>query len=202
MPSEVDICNLALVSLGEDQPIASINPPEASINAKYCATFYPIARDSVLSAHAWSFATRRVELSQIENTHPFYQYAYAYPSNCLLALSVGQSTELDNFEDNIFQIESIASGELVVLTNIEGAFLKYIHRVTDTAKFSVDCVTAISYLLASYLAMPITRKAGIEDRMLSKYNLFLGKATMLDTKAQRTGVYKNHEASWLQARGA
>ena len=48
MPSEVDICNLALGHLGDSATVATIDPPEGSAQAEHCARFYPIARDARL----------------------------------------------------------------------------------------------------------------------------------------------------------
>ena len=48
MASEVDICNLALGHLGDNATVASLNPPEGSVQAQHCARFYPIARDALL----------------------------------------------------------------------------------------------------------------------------------------------------------
>ena len=53
MASEIAICNLALSHLGDAANIASIDPPEGSAQAEHCATFYPIARDSLLEMHDW-----------------------------------------------------------------------------------------------------------------------------------------------------
>ena len=91
MPSPVDICNLALAHVGDQSRVASIEPPEASVQAKACALFYPIARDTALgNGHAWSFATRRISPASVDSitSAPPWQYAYAVPADCLAPLAI------------------------------------------------------------------------------------------------------------------
>jgi hypothetical protein len=52
MSSVIDICNLALSHIGQAADVSSIDPPENSIEAEYCARFYPMARDTLLEAYA------------------------------------------------------------------------------------------------------------------------------------------------------
>ena len=75
MASTVDICNLALAHLGDTATVASIDPPEGSAQSEHCARFYPIARDSLLEMHAWNFSMRRINLAQLTNSWPEWQYA-------------------------------------------------------------------------------------------------------------------------------
>lgn len=89
MASDVDICNLMLSRLGDDATITSLSPPEGSVQAERCATFYPLARDSLLELYDWNFATRRVVLT--ETTLPIgctWQYAYIMPNNVIRVISV------------------------------------------------------------------------------------------------------------------
>lgn len=63
MASEVEISNLALSRIGDSATVSSINPPEGSAQAEHCQRFYPIARNSLLEMHAWSFCDRRIQLA-------------------------------------------------------------------------------------------------------------------------------------------
>lgn len=63
--SEVTICNLALSHLGDTAVVASIRPPDGSVQAQLCARFYAPARDALLEMAAWGFATRRVKLAEL-----------------------------------------------------------------------------------------------------------------------------------------
>jgi hypothetical protein len=87
--SEVDICNMALGHLGDDATVASLDPPEGSAQAEHCARFYPMARDAMLDAHKWGFATRRASLALLSETPPSpWRYAYAQPADALNLISM------------------------------------------------------------------------------------------------------------------
>jgi len=51
------ICNLALAHLGNQALVTSISPLDGSMEAQYCAVFYPQALNVMMAKHAWSFAT-------------------------------------------------------------------------------------------------------------------------------------------------
>ncbi len=88
MASVVDICNLALAHLGDEATVSSIDPPEGSAQAEHCARFYPIARDTVLEAHDWNFASTRGVLALVGSAWPSWAYCYELPTGCVRAISV------------------------------------------------------------------------------------------------------------------
>lgn len=155
MASAIDICNLALSHLGDIANVSDFN--EGSAQADHCRNFYPIARDLVLEAHSWDFATRRIAMAQPSTAPPSsWSYAYVLPSDCLRALAV-----LDiNFDERTTQnfiIESQDDGTRVLYTNMVNATLRYTVKVTDTTKFTPLFQDTLAWLLASYLAGPITK---------------------------------------------
>jgi len=99
--SEVTICNLALSHLGDTADVASISPPENSVQAQLCARFYPVARNALLEMASWGFATRRVKLAQVANPtlaiaqsvdptedRGTWRFAYALPNAVINVLAV------------------------------------------------------------------------------------------------------------------
>ena len=68
MASEVDVCNMALAHIGAESQVASIAPPDGSVEAGYCARFYPTARRVALESEAWTFAKKRETLAAVEST--------------------------------------------------------------------------------------------------------------------------------------
>lgn len=101
--SEVTICNLALSHLGDTATVASIKPPDSSIQAQLCARFYWVARNSLLEMAAWGFATRRAVLAKLVpqasdgvdiDTNGCmvgpWRYMYALPSGVINAFAVQQ----------------------------------------------------------------------------------------------------------------
>lgn len=97
MASDVDICNLALAHLGDEATVSSIDPPEGSAQAEHCARFYPMARDTVLEAHDWNFATTRGVLALVGSAWPSWAFCYELPSACVRAISVLPPGALDDY---------------------------------------------------------------------------------------------------------
>lgn len=166
MASDVQICNMALSHIGSEARVSSISPPDGSVEAGACATFYDMARTEMLEPGNWAFSLKRVSLAQLVNPSTVWAYAYAKPSNCLRALrilrpSIGVTVftqdlvaepHTDDRDSAPFDIE----GE-VILTNEPNAVLVYVQDVTDSTKFPASFTSALSYLLGSYLAGPILK---------------------------------------------
>lgn len=183
MASVLDICNLALSQLGDSATVSSINPPEGSAQADHCARFYPLARDSLLEMHDWSFATRRALLVQLDNTVTQWAYCYAAPSDMLNPIAVLDSTATDDLATVLqptdpwlsavpgyggtplvaapapqpYVLERNDDGAEVVRTNQAAALLRYTARVTDPTRFSPLFARALAASLSSMLAGPLLK---------------------------------------------
>lgn len=205
MASEVSICNLALSHLGDEATVTSIDPAEGSQQAEHCATFYPIARNTVLESHHWGFATRRMALVGLDVEPPgSWAYVYQYPNNCLRALTVLQDGALDDTDGEEFIEETIDGDVRVIYTNVEDAQLRYIRRVEDTTKYSALVINAIARLLASMLAGPIikgTEGMKVGAAHLKQYEqIELPKAKAVDANARKKNTYDNFTPASLAAR--
>lgn len=193
MASAVDICNLALSHLGDSATVASIEPPEGSAQAAHCARFYPIARDTVIEAHDWSFATKRVVLAQTGTPPASWKYSYAVPSDCVRAVSVLQPAATDDDTEDYIQ-----EGGLIY-TNTEGAILRYITEVADTTRYPQLVVNTISWLLASYLCGPITKgDKALKEWCTRNFGMWLATAKTADANAQH--VVTEHKPDWIKNR--
>lgn len=177
MASDVDISNTALSHLGARAQVAAISPPDGSVEAGYCARFYPIARRELIESHNWSFAKKRVALAEVTNVSTVWGYAYALPADCITPLRVLQLKYLSYAQlelpptlyvsdydlmrfDRMFTERGSADFEVedgVLFTNEPEAVLLYKRDVTDASKFTPTFVTALGMLLASYLAGPILK---------------------------------------------
>ena len=165
MPSVVQICNQALSHVGSEARVASISPPDGSVEAGHCDTFYDQARTELLEPGLWRFALKRDPLAQTTNPSTTWAYAYALPSDCLRALRVlrvnstltvfNQDQAIASHDDRDgapFDIE----GDLLY-SNEADAVLVYVRDVTDTTRFTPSFSSTLGYLLASYLAGPIVK---------------------------------------------
>lgn len=203
MSSEIDICNLALSHLGDDAAVVSIDPPEGSAQAENCARFYPMARDMLLESHAWAHATRTENLTPAANTSADWQFAHVLPNDCLRPLRLTPSSMMDRESRFEFDTETDASGNLILLSNVEDAKLKFIYRATNTDKFPPLAVMAISYLLASMLAGPIIKGdagAQMSRAMYASYLEARSRAVLSDANKSETEF--NHAPSWIEARSS
>ena len=96
MPSDVEICNIALSRVAHSQPIASLT--EKSKAAELCRMFYGPMRELVLRAFPWPFAESLVALADIGTPAPGWAYRYRYPSECLKVRNIvdRKSTRLNS----------------------------------------------------------------------------------------------------------
>lgn len=192
MASDITICNLALAHLGT-ATISALT--DASKEARACKLHYEEARDAVLREHPWNFATRRVYLALLSVAPVGYDFAYAYPTDCLFAREIWQETEL--LAPTPFEVVSGTSGRMVV-TDEADAVLEYTARVTDSAQFDPLFVQALSYRLAAEIAMPITRSVTVAQAMLNLYRNSVAMATTIDGREGKTDP--EHPNSYIQAR--
>lgn len=208
MSSEVDIANLALGHLGDRATVASLDPPEGSAQAEHCAQFYPIARDAVLEMHAWRFATKRAVLADLSLTDEpptSWGFSYAAPADCLKVLQVYASENTRDDQGETFETESGEDGTDLIFTNVEDAKIRYVARVTDTAKFSPLFVTTVSWYLASLLAGPVIKGSDgmtIGEKCLQKMLLFMARAQVSDANQRKSDnrADTNNQASWIKGR--
>lgn len=202
MASEVDICNLALARLGDDATVASIDPPEGSAQAYHCARFYPMARDTMLDMHNWSFATTRARLALLDITLPdAWAYAYARPSSAVKLISVLEDGASEDGVAQQFEHEILTDGTRVIYTNVEDAWLRYTVRPTDPTVFSPLFVDALSMLLASHLAGTLIK--GADGAAMSRQWLQFWRATMgaaVNADASQRHIEPTHTPTWMASR--
>lgn len=153
MATAIDICNLALARLGDRATVASIDPPEGSVQADHCARFYPLAKETALAAHAWRFALtrRRLPVLDVEPVGASGKY-FALPSDCLAVVSVtpaeGWTPALDPM---LFTTENV-NGARAVLADADSVVCRYVTAKTQEDAFPPEFVDALAWLVASHLA--------------------------------------------------
>lgn len=203
MSSVADICNMALSHLGSDAIVMTIDPPDGSVESGHCARFYPIARAELLEKPTWGFARTRVLLAEVTNPSTTWAYAYALPSDCLVAKRVLNSYAAQSFwgsfvaTNDLPVLEERGSADFdiegeVLLTNEPEAVLLYVCDVTDPSKFTATFRTALSYLLASYLAGPLIKglegaKTGAQLRQVAAQ--VAGTAMEISANASSENAY-------------
>lgn len=199
MASDIDIANLALARLGDTANVSSLNPPDGSAQAEHCARFYPFARNTLLELHDWGFATRRAVLALTGENVGDWAFAYALPSDALRVIDILPPSAGDDSAQD-YAIEASADSRLI-LTDQEGAVVRYVGLVTDTTRFSPLFVEALSWLLASNLAGPLIKGdagAGMAKSCYQTAMMLVAQARAADA-GQRKGK-PGHLPAWIGSR--
>lgn len=168
MTSVVKIWNAALSHIGADARVVSVSPPDGSVEAGYCDTFYDIARTELLAMPqcTWQFALERSQLTlRATNPSEAWAFSYALPSDCLrpvrlikqgYSLTVFNQDEMSFSPNDEFGAQFQVEGASI-FTNEPLAVLVYVTDVTDTSRFTPGFRAALAYQLAGYLAGPIIK---------------------------------------------
>ena len=179
--SEVDICNMALASVGA-QLIRSMD--EDNKRARMCSIFYPVIRDYSLARFDWPFASKFAKLKELsqdaalrfninlDTEVPVGWYPYAKPNDCLAPRDV------DPFGSRNKWCE-MKSTILIPRPPETEPMLRYTAQETNTSRFSMQFINLISLGLASKIA-PAVDKALAKD-LYSQWLLEQNVASADDT---------------------
>ena len=196
MASEVDICNLALSHIGTKSTISALS--EQSNEARQCNIHYAKARDFVLRIHPWGFAEKILALALLSDPPPNWLFKYQYPTDCVTGIEV--LPEDKTVELPIPYKLGIASdlNSKVILTDREDAYFRYTARVTNATLFDDAFVQALSWYLASQLALPLTGAKAIRNEAIRGYLIISGQAETADLNENEPDPER--EASWTDGR--
>lgn len=212
--SQVQICNLALASIGTRSTIASLT--EGSAESIQCSLHYDVALEATLRGAHWNFARKQVSLALIADAtqgQPVPQpwlYEYALPSNCLLArfvLPQLESTGLPMPNAQLPPVPFIVASDQdengndinVLLTNQPMAQLVYTGRMTNPAVYDPSFVDAFVPVLGSKLAIPLTGDKQTRQAQLQIAQGLLNAAQIANGNESLTVI--DHQPDWLRVRG-
>jgi hypothetical protein len=169
--SNVELCSAALVKLGAES-ISSF--ADATTEASIAKTLYDIARDGLLGAHPWSFATAHAELVQLP-TEPLtdFKYAFELPTDFIKALSAGNECR---GRGAIYQIIGRE-----VHTNYGDVTFAYIKRA-DEADFPPYFVSALVNRLAAEFCLPLTENSSRSELLFKLADTELKLAKLIDSQ--------------------
>lgn len=178
MTGKVEIVNIALARLGES-PIQSFE--EGSVPANSARLVYDSARRSTLRDYNWNFAVATAELARYADTQASdFPFAFALPSDCLrvirlrLATPPGQvrSRTCGDFGRNL----SFTLRGGMLLAHEPKVVLEYLRDVTDENEFDAKFIEALTYKLASELAMPVKGSAELMASYSNAYQTLINRA--------------------------
>jgi len=209
--NSVGICNLALSHLGS-YSIQSFT--ESTKEAQFCDAVYEPVRDSMLRDFDWNFATKREALALLTTTYSGYDYAYAYPSDCLKAIKIYNANtgysmsgsfydaSLTYSSPNKIEFEIAINDNLnqkIVLTNEGDAELFYTAKVTNVNLYDPLFVTAFSYSLAAELALALKGSTKMQEELTQLARLYGYKAQA--TNANESYLKPKISSSLQDSRG-
>ena len=198
MASDVDIANYALTLLGESRIMSLDDDVKA---ARECKAVYEIVRDSVLSAHNWSFAKSRAALSRLDST-PVFGFAneFQLPVDCLRLFMVGDiyvGVDLSDYRNAPTDEYTIEDRK--ILTDWGAPLnIRYIRRVEDTARYSSTFVDAFGARIAERLAEPLTQSAVKREAAKDAYKAAISEAVRVNAIEQPPQKIPDDE--WLLSR--
>lgn len=167
MASEVEICNLGLSHVTA-YGIQSLD--ERTKEARECKRLYAPARDAMLESHDWAIARKRKPLALLDETYSGWDYAYAWPSDCIMPRRIYDPAEAMGSEKIKFEFAvNDALNRRVILTNEAEAELIYTAKVTDANLYTSMMIDALSYRLASDLALPLRSDSNLQKDMLNQF---------------------------------
>jgi hypothetical protein len=181
----VEICNLALTSLGADTIMAL---DEESENARKLNAIYVLILKDLLRAHPWNFSSRRSTLAQLVEAPSFgFTFYYQLPSDCLRAVEINENPKIN------FVVEGRR-----LLCNEESVDLKYIAYVEDPTQYDANFVSLLAARLAAEIAYAITNSRTVSKDRWDIYFAMLKTTRSSDAqegKPQRTETHR-----WISKR--
>jgi|688.fasta_scaffold33106_2 hypothetical protein len=169
--SIVQICNTALARIGVSNFIDSIN--EASQEAQVCKLLYEQCRDRVLREAHWPFARAYATLALVSDNEgkPWaneWQYAYRYPTDAMVVWRILTPLGPRQAIAEPFDVGYDSTGRMI-FTNMKDAAIEYTKRVEDVAQFDPSFSSALAWLLAAEISMPLSAVDALRKQALQMY---------------------------------
>jgi hypothetical protein len=186
--SDVALCSRALLKIGA-APIHGFD--DATTEAEVAAALYGPARDALLSAYPWSFATGQAALNRLVDP-PLADYAYAYqlPETLLRVLSAGDGPTSRGLDYRISERRLHAHAPAVVVA--------YIFRPAE-ADMPPFFDQALIARLAADFCIPLTESTSRADSLARLAEQELRRAKLID--AQQDTPPRFEDFSLIDARG-
>jgi hypothetical protein len=189
VPSEVDVVNRALISLGALRITSLDQEGKSATSAK---AIYAQVRDDVMRSHPWNSCKARTTLAALAGAPAFgWALQYELPADCLRVLAVNG----DWWPTEGWELEGRA-----LLTNETSPIeLEYVRREEDPNQWDAELVTAVAARLAYELAPALASIGSVVDRAEKRADIALAKGKITDGLEQES-VEDDLEDSWLSVR--
>jgi hypothetical protein len=183
--TSLSICNKALIKVGVE-PITSLALDTKA--ARICNEVYQNLFEEVLQEHPWKFATRRVEIAELDDEPLFgYEHQYQLPTDCLQVL---HDPEYDHLE---YKIEGRK-----LLTDETTFQIKYTTNDVEEAEIPPLFSDALAARIGSEIAFALTQNATLKGTLMQEYLRALSKAKSRDS--QQSTPEELVSTDWTNAR--
>lgn len=174
--NDVALCSRTLIRLGA-APIASFD--DGSAESKIAGALYAPARDALLSAYGWSFATAQIALPLLPDA-PLADFAYGFqlPNDFLRAVSAGTAGRGRGLTYRI------SRGALH--TNVQEVILTYIFR-PEEEEFPPYFDSLLIARLAAEFCIPVTENTSRADALYKIADLEFARARQIDSQQDTPG---------------
>jgi hypothetical protein len=166
MATDIDIANMALSRLGTRATVADLT--ENSTEAREINRWYATIRDELQGLIDWNFNRVTRALSSSGTAPDRWGYSYAYPSDCLtlwrLDFSGGWYWHRWNGLAIPFEIASDGTNQFLLCNDTITTAI-FSQRITDPAQFSSAFILAFVDCLAAAVALAITQKIDLAERL-------------------------------------
>lgn len=187
--SVIEICNNALLDLGEDVIMSLGDDSKA---AGLCNHRWPAVRDAVLRAHPWNCAMGQAELAAA-TAAPLWKWEYKYvlPSDFLRIVSI---VSVDGERVVDWEIQ----GGIILCNEEAPIYISYVKRELDPKKYDALLSETLTARLAATLAYPLSGSTSLSQSYWDAYQRKLVEARGVDA---REGVPESvMPTSWLEAK--
>jgi hypothetical protein len=191
--TDVDICNRALSRLGTRATISALD--ENSTEARTAFIWYAATRDTLLRAHDWNFARRRVVLAEQGTAPTGWTFRYALPTDCIRLLRIASANPAGSIR---FEVAGDATGRFVFCDQ-PAAEAVYIARVDDPNQYDAGFASALVDQLAAHIAYPITQKTETAVRLAQVARAALADAMAADFNEAEAAT-NEQVPDWIEAR--
>lgn len=184
--TSVSVCSNGLLLLGA-KPFSDFS--EQQDHVTLCANLFPSVRDTVLRAHSWNCATKRVLLSPLTSAPAFdFQREFQLPSDWLRTLQVG-------YKGNTAPYRSEGRK---ILSNQSALPLVYVFRNDIPGTWSTNLVHVMELAMAASLAYAVTSSTSLAQLKAQEYKDALKVAKAIDGQDDPPEEFE--EGSFVESR--
>src|SRR5580765_826945 len=194
MADKTEICNLALSHCGISTFIANVDSDSIK-EARVCKKWWNAALAFLVRVIDWNFNRSYFPLAPLGGYIPSqWTFKYAYPSDCIAVRAiVPPGVKSPTIRQRIlFEVASeIAAGHStptkILYADQADAIARISNFVSDVSLLDSTAVIAQSYILASFIATPLTVKPTIAESNRRAYTSIIQQAVANNFKEGEDG---------------